>query len=170
MLIFTACGPLIATSNYNDLPEGWKERIVSLTTFEEVKTDQITKINGNQLREELKKYPIAIVHTLANGCSSNVSLEEYEQFALKNGYKLFIVMLGYEYAFLTYNQKRESPLYAIDTDYYTQKRRSVYGKNFLNDLLGRDAHEKIKYESDYFFEYGQVIPGEGSKIKMISYN
>ncbi|WP_430614102.1 hypothetical protein [Flavobacterium sp. JP2137] len=167
-LLFAACGPLITTSNYNDLPDGWKERVVPLTTFEEVKMNQITKINGNQLREELKKHPKAIVHTLANGCSSNLSLEEYEQFAVKNGYKLFIVMLGYEYTFLTYNQKRESPLYSIDTDYYTQKRRSVYGKNFLNDLLGRGINEKIEYEADYVFEYGQLMPGAGSKLKFES--
>jgi hypothetical protein len=148
------------TSDYGKLDEKQKSSIVTLTNFNELKPGILYKINGNQLREEIKKSPKALVYQFANGCTSEYCkpLIVYENYAKKHGYKLFLVMVGYADLDKTTDQDINSPLFVIDDKYYKTRLRNKYCRFFNNELLNRPLKSKdTEYQGNlYFFNNGTL--------------
>lgn len=152
-----SCGVVYdLTNDYGVLTDDWKEIIVPLQSFEEVKRAQITKINGSQLKEELKRYPKALVYVISNHRQEIVSLRELELQMYERNCKLFLVMDGYLFVSATFNQPVYSPIFSIDNDYYNKKYKSTYKRYFINDMLGNQKlSSKIKKDDFlYYFEEG----------------
>jgi hypothetical protein len=79
-------------------------------------------------------------------------LQSRENYAEGNNYKLYLVMTGFAFLNKTTQQKIESPLFALDYDYYKTKYRSTACKKFENYMLGRPLDYKDNNdEGDIFF-------------------
>ena len=115
-------------------------------------------VNAPQLKEEINNYPRAIVYIFTNGCTSTYCkpLSVYENYADKNGFKLFLVMSGFSDLDKTMDQEIKSTLFAIDSKYYKCNLGVKYYRYFTNELQGRP----IKYKNSeyigsiYFFKNG----------------
>ena len=64
MLVIGGTAPIAPPANYNELNLEDKQKIVTLENFNNVDNERINKINGKQLREELKKDDLAVVYFL----------------------------------------------------------------------------------------------------------
>ena len=151
------------TDDYKKLYPEEQNKIVKLENFNHVNSSNIYKINGLQLKEELKNHPKSIVYTFKNGCSSVYCLpmSTYEKYAKDNGYKLFLVMSGYGNLQETTKQRSEvftETLYAIDSDYYETRFNSTFHKYFTNDLRELNRKAKPEWEGSlYFFEKDKLL-------------
>lgn len=163
LMLVNSCTVYGLTNDYKKLNPEQQRNIIPLTSFDETNAQHIYKINGAQLREELKKHPRSMVYIFANGCTSNYCLpmSAYENYAKKNGYSLFLVMDGYARLSETTKQRSEvftAPLYAMDSDYYNKKIRNTYSKYFENDLRGLPHKTKNEWQGNlFFFENGQLV-------------
>lgn len=90
-LSLASCTVYGVTNDYKKLSDDDKSTIVSLKNFDDTNVKYIYKINGKQLKEELKKHPKSVVYIFSNGCTSQYCLpmSNYERFAKENNYKLF---------------------------------------------------------------------------------
>ncbi len=161
VLLLYSCTIQGFTNDYKKLTDEQQNSIVALDSFEgEKDLDKIYKINGSQLREELKKHSRAFVYVFKNGCTSEYCkpLYVYENFAKENNYKLFLVMNGYANLQLSKQEVSNTPLYSIDNEYYNKKIRTTYIRYFENDMLGRDLkyRDKEYYGNLFFFEDGEL--------------
>ncbi|MHC1774169.1 MAG: hypothetical protein AB9834_02030 [Lentimicrobium sp.] len=148
------------TNDYDKLTEAQKGKIARLLHFSDVSKDSIYKLNGMQLREELKNHPKSIVYLFSNGCSSEFCrpLPVYEDFAVKNGYQLFLVMNGYTDLNATIKQPVSGTLFVIDNDYYNEKLNNKYTRYFENDLTKKPLNEKAgKYSGNLYFFEGDTL-------------
>jgi len=158
--LLNACQIIGLTNDYNKLNNTQKEHILPFKSFTEAETGKIYKINGPQIKEEISKYPKALVYVFANGCSSQncMPMMHYEDYAKKNGYKLFMVMTGYGMLDKTIKQSFESPLYVINNEYYNSKYTHIFTRNFTNELLGIPIKSKYRERaidgSLFFYNYG----------------
>lgn len=165
VLMLSSCSVTVygLTDDYKKLTRDRQNRIVPLRSFAETDTVSVYKINGHQLREELRKHPKALVYTFTNGCPSAYCLpmSTYEKFAKENGYRLFLVMEGFGNLNETTKQRSAvftAPLYAIDAGYYQTKYSWNFSKYFENDLRGQPRKTKNEWlGSLYFFENGNLI-------------
>ncbi|TXF75936.1 hypothetical protein [Chryseobacterium sp.] len=144
------------SNDYGKLSESEKLRISSLKDFKQTDTLHVYKINGLQLKEELKKHPKSLVYIFSNGCTSSYCLpmSNYETFARENGYKLYLVMSGYGKLQQTIGQRSEvftTTLFAIDNEFYNSNYEVRYSRMFENDLRGIARKEKPKWEGNLFF-------------------
>lgn len=89
--------------HYEELALGWKDIVVPLHSFDQAKRSEITKINGMQLREELKKHPKAVVGFVVNHGSANSDLKIVEDAATANGYRKFIIMCDFRMPYEIFN-------------------------------------------------------------------
>lgn len=148
------------TNDFDKLNDTQKGNIAKLIHFSDVSKDSIYKISGLQLREELKNHPKSIVYLFSNGCSSEFCrpLSVYEDFAVKNGYKLFLVMNGYTNLDATLKQPISGVLYVIDNDYYKERLNHKYTRYFENDLTNKPLNEKRgKYSGNLYFFQGDTL-------------
>ena len=148
------------TNDYDKTTDAQKKKIVALEKFKDVRTDFIYTINGQQLREELKNHSKSIVYIFSNGCSSDLCkpIEVYEDFALRNGYKLFLVMNGFANLDATLKQPHSSVLYVMDNYYYNEKLNYKYSRCFENDLMNRPLNEKRRaYVGNLYFFEGDTL-------------
>lgn len=159
--IASACTVQGWTNDYDKLNETQKQKIAEFHNFKAVSRDSIYKINGQQLREELKNHPKSIVYLFSNGCTSELCrpLSVYEDYAVKNGYQLFLVMNGYTNLDATLKQPVSGVLYVIDNDYYKERLNYKYTRYFENDLTNKPLNEKAgKYSGNlYFFERDTLL-------------
>ncbi|MCG2610899.1 hypothetical protein LZZ90_05215 [Flavobacterium sp. SM15] len=161
-LVLLSCSIQGLTNDYSKLNQTEKTKIVALENFEKVDPEHVYKINANQLKQELSKHPKSLVYIFKNGCTSDLCkpMFVYENFANKNGYKLFLVMNGYANLNETLEQRInfKSPLFSIDNEYYKSKYRNTYMRYFENDLQGKpiDAAEG-KYLGNLFFFKGNQL-------------
>lgn len=155
-IIMTSCVVAGITNDYNKLPDSWKAIVVPLKSFDQVNRGEITKINGLQLQEELKKYPEALVYVITNHRQDIVSIKQLEDDVQKLGIKLFLVMDGYFFANVTYDQRMYSPVFVMDNDFYKKKHSKTYKRYFINDILGRDRKTKLNSDFLYFFKNGEL--------------
>ena len=142
------------TNDYDKLSDVQKEKITTLKEFQDTRNKLIYKVNGQQLREELKNHSKSIVHIFSNGCSSDLCkpIAFYEDFAVKNGYKLFLVMNGFTNLDATFKQPHSNVLFVMDNDYYHEKLNYKYSRYFKNDLMNRPLKEKAgAYAGNLFF-------------------
>ncbi len=160
-LIFTSsCTVQGWTNDYDKLNETQKQKIAEFHNFKDVSNDSIYKINGQQLREELKNHPKSIVYLFSNGCSSEFCrpLSVYEDYAIKNGYQLFLIMNGYTNLDATLKQPISGVLYVIDNDYYKERLNHKYTRYFENDLANKPLNEKRgKYSGNLYFFQGDTL-------------
>jgi hypothetical protein len=152
-----SCQILGLTNDYKKLSEVEQQKIVALESFENVSLDKIYKINGQQLRTELAKHEKSLVYIFKNGCTSEFCkpMYVYENYAKKNGYKLFLIMDGYGNLNETLEQRNNfsTPLFSIDNEFYDSNIRNNYFRYFENDLQGIAIKIKPKeyLGSLYFF-------------------
>ncbi|MCP1995267.1 hypothetical protein [Flavobacterium sp. HSC-61S13] len=161
-MIMTSCVVAGLTNDYNKLPDSWKAIVVPLKSFDQVSRGEITKINGMQLREELKKYPEAVVYIISNHRQDIVSIKQLEDDVQKRGIKLFLVMDGYFFANVTYDQRMYSPVFVMDNDFYKKKYADAYKRYFINDMLGRDRKTKLNSDFLFFFKNGESVSSQNS--------
>ncbi|SEP99682.1 lipoprotein [Flavobacterium urocaniciphilum] len=162
LLILASCSISGLTNDYSKLKEVDRAKIVTLESFENLEVDKIYKISGKQLRTELEKHEKSLVYVFKNGCTSDLCrpMFVYENYARKNGYELFLVMEGFGNLNATLDQRTSftSQLYAINSDLYDSKYRSVYSRLFENDLLKKDKKYKPKvYLGNLFFFEGNRL-------------
>lgn len=160
--LLSSCAIEGLTNDYKKLTTEQQNSIVVLNSFDSANDlDKIYKINGSQLREELKKHPKALVYVFKNGCTSEYCkpLYVYENYVKENNQKLFLVMNGYGSLSESTNEILSVPLYSIDNEYYDKKMRNTYVRYFQNDMLGRDLDYKEKeyYGNLFFFENGELV-------------
>ncbi len=158
--IVTACAIRGITNDYDKLTEAQKTKIVQLNSFNDVKPGLVHKINGAQLRAELKNHAKSIVYVFKNGCTSDYCkpLMVYESYAKANGYSLFLVMDGYINLDASLDQHIAGVLYAIDNDYYKNNKRNVYSRYFTNEICGRTFDSKEgEYKGNLFLFTGDHL-------------
>ena len=142
------------TNDYGKLTIDQKKQIVELISFDDLKSNLIYKINGTQLKDELKKHPKSLVYIFKNGCTSKMCkpIMIYENYAKANGYKLFLVMNGYANLSETLNQPYSSILFSINNEYYKSNYRNTYLSYFENDISNKPLEYKSKeYLGNLFF-------------------
>ncbi|HSD15077.1 MAG TPA: hypothetical protein VLB74_10550 [Flavobacterium sp.] len=150
------------TNDYSKLSVENKAKVVPLENFENLNTEQIYKINAQQLKSELAKHPQSLVYIFKNGCTSDLCkpMYVYENFANKKGYKLFLVMNGYDGLNSTLDRRIsfKSPLFSIDNNFYESKYRITYTRYFENELTGKPRETKRgEYLGNlYFFKGSQL--------------
>lgn len=158
-LSLTSCTVYGLTNDYKKLSDEEKLTIVPLKNFDDTSTNYVYKINGSQLKQELKKHPKSLVYIFTNGCTSEYCLpmSNYERYARENNYKIFFVMSGYAQLNETTKQRSEvftEPLFAIDNDANDSNIRVKYSRYFENELRGDAKNEKYEWKGDlYFFNY-----------------
>lgn len=103
--------------------------------------------------DALKEYPKAFVYVFAVGCTGDACkpLPVYEDYAKKNGYKVFFVLVSYMDLDIALTDPRTEPLLVIDSDYYGNKFVRGYVEDFKNELKGRDRKFKGPYEGGLLF-------------------
>ncbi|PIE50343.1 MAG: hypothetical protein CSA38_03875 [Flavobacteriales bacterium] len=160
LVVLTQCTVYGFTNDYKKLSDREKTLIHSFTNMESVQPKHIYKINALQLRNELKKNEKSLVYVFTNGCSSDLCrpMIAYENYAKENGYTLFLVMTGYGHLNQTLVQNFNSPLFAIDNDFYDSSIRFKYCKKFENQLEGKPINAKQEYKgSIYIFQKDKLI-------------
>lgn len=161
-IVSLSCSIQGLTNDYSKLNDNEKAKIVALENFDNLNSEHVYKINATQLKTELSKHPKSLVYIFKNGCTSELCkpMFVYENFANKNGYKLFLVMNGYANLNETLEQRInfKSPLFSIDNDFYNSKYRNAYMRYFENDLQGKpiDTAEG-KYLGNLFFFKGNQL-------------
>jgi len=162
VMFLSSCAIQGLTNDYKKLTSEQQNSIVALNSFDSATDlDIIYKVNGFQLRKELKKYPKVLVYVLTNGCISEYCkpLYIYENYAKENNYKLFLVMDGYGNLSESTKEVLNVPLFSIDNEYYDKKMRGTCTRYFENDMLGRDLKykEKSYLGNLFFFENGELV-------------
>lgn len=150
------------TNDYSKLSAENKAKVVPLPDFDNVSQENIYKINAKQLKEELAKHSQSLVYVFKNGCTSELCrpMFVYENYAKKNGYKLFLVMNGYANLNQTLDQRNSfnSPLFSIDNEHYNSNNRNTYIRFFKNELQGKPFDEKSgDYLGNLFFFKGNQL-------------
>lgn len=142
------------TNDYDKLSEDLKKKIVPLPDFNSVEFDKVYKINGKQLREELKNHPKSIVYIFKNGCTSKYCkpLSNYHFYAKEKGFTLFLVMNGYVNLKESLDQNVSAYLYSIDNEHYNEKYRNKYLLCFENELTNKPVNAKSgPYKGNIYF-------------------
>lgn len=154
LLILNSC--IIHIVNDNALDTISQENITkieTLSSFETTDTSHIYEITGLQLKDELRKYDNSLVYIFANNCASEncISIAAIEQFADRNGLKLFLIMMSYYHVEETLIQKPKSILYAINSKAYNLSKSSKYIEAFKKDLGYYNYVTEEKYPGNYIF-------------------
>lgn len=146
------------TNDYNKLNPEEKELISKLENFEELENGKIYQIHAEQLKNEIKTHPKALVYVFTNGCTTKLCLpmNVYINYAETNGYQLYLVMNGFSNLKETMNQDADTPYFAIDNEYYGVSFRTKYSNYFENELmdLPKETRHKNYPGNLYFFENG----------------
>lgn len=153
-VLLSSCRFYGITNDYSTLSNEEKQLIDTCVSFDNLEPKKIYVINGKQLKNEIKNNENSMVYIFTNGCPSEYCfpMSVYESYAKENDIKLYLVMTGYASLQETLQQKFESPLFAIDYDYYETKYRSTAVRKFENDLRERPSDFKDKnYEGNILF-------------------
>lgn len=164
--ILFSCFVVGITNDYERLTGEQRQTIIPYAKATSFETGKIYTINAQELKSEMEKHEKSLVYIFTNGCSSEscLPMAVYEEYAKKHNRKLFLIMTGYGMLNATTDQPLASPLYAIDNDFYQEKRSKKYNQRFKNDLLGRplDYKETEKdfrgnlYGDLYFFSRNEL--------------
>lgn len=163
LFLLNSCGVVKIgglSDDFNDLANQQKAMIKSFEPNLKTDENKIYVISALELREELKKYPKALVYTFANGCSSEFCkpLYVYENWAKNNNYKLFLVMSSYFNLDYTLAESYQSQLYVMDSNYSGKQLKRRYVTYFQNELKGLDRKAKEDWNGGlFFFENGEFV-------------
>ncbi len=132
------------TDGYSRLTKEQRNSIVPFNKNLPLSRDYVYKVNASELLETIKDYPKAFVYVFTPGCTSDACfpLTVYENFAKKNGYKVFFVLSGYGSLDYAFEDPIKEPLFVINSDYYGKKFLHGYIRPFENELKGRDKKDK----------------------------
>lgn len=170
ILSVTACSINIVglTNDYDKLSTEQRNLIKPFKSFDALQSGNIYPINAKQLQEGLKEYPQSMVYIFTNGCEAGLCLPlaDYLNYGEKHGYKVFLVMTGYGNLDETISQNVDAPLLAIDGDYYGEKYRHNYTRQFFNEMDGRDRFEKedIVIGPLLFYSFGELTKSGSSQL------
>lgn len=160
-VLLSSCRFYGITNDYSELSDEEKRLIDTCASFDNLESKKIYVVNGEQLKNEFRNNENSMVYIFTNGCPSELCLpmSVYENYAKENNFKLYLIMTGYARLQETLQQKFESPLFAINYDYYKTKYRSTAVRKFENDLRGRPLDFKDKnYEGNIlFFRKGKFV-------------
>lgn len=147
------------TNDYDDLSDQYKMMITPLGSFENLNNDFIYEVTGPQLLNKLKSNEKSIVYIFANGCSSGLqlSLDQIEYYAQEYGYELYLVMSDYSSLDATISQSIDSPLFAINTDYYGTNKSRKYQRAFQKDIGYDDFVSEHGRHGSYMFYEGDSL-------------
>lgn len=139
--------------DYKHLTPYEKTLIQPLKKDVALKMSRVYKTDATTLLDALKEYPKAFVYVYTAGCVSDACkpLTVYEEYANKNGYKVFFVLTSYKDLDIALLEPRNTPLFVIDSDYYGNKLVRAYVNDFENELKGRDRKAKGEYEGGLLF-------------------
>lgn len=159
LLAAQACAVYGITDDYGKLDKQQKAMVVS-ADFQNPQPDKIYKVTGPVLLQEVQNHEKVLVYEFTNGCSSDncKPMWVYEKYAKDHGYKLFLVMNGFQSIEATLGQRNafQSPLYVIDSKAYSTVYRAKYGRMFRRELSGSTAPED-NYGGLFFFENGKFV-------------
>jgi len=139
--------------DYKHLTSFEKSLVESYNKEKRLLKSRVYKTNAATLLETLQEYPKAFVYVYTVGCVDDTCkpLNVYEDYANKNGYKAFFVLTSYKDLDIALLEPRDSPLFVIDSDYYSNKLFRAYVGDFENELKGRDRKAKDEYEGGLLF-------------------
>lgn len=159
-ICLNSCAIYGLTSDYGKLTTKERALIKDLNSFENLENNKIYPVDAIQLKEEIKKYPKALVYVFTNGCNSEYCLPmaSYLNFANDKDMKLFLVMTGYANIYHTLDQNAGTPYFSINHNYYQKNIRGVNYRYFINELMDLPRNDKIKdFQGDlFFFENGEL--------------
>lgn len=163
LFLLNSCGLVNIGGLSDDFDKLTNEQKAMIKSFEPNAPrdkNKIYVVSALELREELKKYPKALVYTFANGCSSEFCkpLYVYENWAKQNNYKLFLVMSSYFNLDYTLAENYESQLYVMDSNYFGKQLSRRYKTYFDNELRGLAHNAKEDWNGGlFFFENGEFV-------------
>lgn len=119
------------------MPDHYRYRVKTLDSFQNLNQNFIYKITGEQLSEELKNHPKAIVYIFTNGSYLRLKpLQDFIDFAKEKDYKLFFVMDGYMNLRQTLEElsSNPSPIFVINRNADEDNFKPSYVSRFENRL------------------------------------
>ena len=139
--------------DYKYLSPFEKSLVVPFNKEKKLLKSRVYKTNATTLLDDLKDYPKAFVYVYTVGCVGDACkpLTVYEEYANKNGYKVFFVLTSYKDLDIALLEPRNTPLFVIDSDYYGNKFVRGYVDDFKNELKGKDRKAKGEYEGGLLF-------------------
>lgn len=163
LLLCSSCITITGlTSDYKKLDPAFHPYLATYEEGKDTVPNRIYSITGEQIRQQMQRYDKILVYTFANGCSGSTCypLATFKRWADENGYKLYLVTVGYNNLGATLNQYVDLPLYVIDYKAYHTNMRGKYYDRFLFDLLLDEANSKeIVHKQNaslYVFEKGKL--------------
>lgn len=139
--------------DYKYLSPFEKTLVVPFNKEKKLLKSRVYKTNATTLLDVLKDYPKAFVYVYTVGCVGDACkpLTVFEEYANKNGYKVFFVLTSYKDLDIALLEPRNMPLFVIDSDYYGNKFVRAYVDDFKNELKGKDRKAKGEYEGGLLF-------------------
>lgn len=139
--------------DYKHLTPFEKSLVEPFNNENSLKMSKVYKTNATMLLKALKDYPKAFVYVYTVGCVDDTCkpLAVYEEYAQKNGYKVFFILTSYMDLDVALLEPRNTPLFVIDSKYYGNKLFRAYVDDFKNELKGRDRKAKGVYEGGLLF-------------------
>lgn len=139
--------------DYKYLSPFEKSLVIPFDKEKNLLKSRVYKTNATTLLDALKDYPKAFVYVYTVGCVGDACkpLTVYEEYAKKNGYKVFFVLTSYKDLDIALLEPRNTPLFVIDSDYYGNKFVRGYVDDFKNELKGKDRKAKGEYEGGLLF-------------------
>jgi hypothetical protein len=148
-------------SDFKKLSIEEKRMLKEFHEFEKTEQPFIYPINGEQLREEVKRHSKVMVYEFKSNCVSATCypLTSFVRYAQQNNYKLFLVLNSYASLSETIHQEIKLPIFVMDHIFYKTNVRSNYNKRFIADLLKGEEMQVSKgsYPSIYLFEDGKLV-------------
>lgn len=173
LVIFIGCNVKLIviegyTNDYDKLNDSLKALVHPLVNFDSLEAENIYLITPELLKAELARHEKSIVYIFyGEGCNSEFCrkpISFYEQFAADGGCQLFVVLTSYLPVEQAVTQKPNVPLFVVDNDYYNERRRFIYERYFLNDLIGyptctryKDIPDEFKLANLFMYEYDKFV-------------
>lgn len=162
-VILNSCTVYGLGDDYEKIPNHYIYRVKTLESFENLNSNLIYRISGEQLAEELKNYPKSVVYIFTNGnYFRKKPLTDYIDFAKENDYKLFFVMDGYMYLRETLEglNSNPSPVFVINRNTDESNFKPSYVSRFENRLNVKIIIKEKKitcFNCLLYFENGNFI-------------
>lgn len=118
--------------------------------------NHIYVINGLELKKCLKNEKESLVYFWSPKCFSKVciSLNMAQEICSKKGIKLYIVAEYYDSELMNKKYDLETPIFGIDTKYYSTNLTEKYMKKFIIDIEATKDQENrfLYYKNGEFFK------------------
>ncbi|EHQ42987.1 LOW QUALITY PROTEIN: hypothetical protein Myrod_2160 [Myroides odoratus DSM 2801] len=160
------------TSDYKKLDPASTPYLATYEAGKDTLPNRLYRITGEQIRQQMEQHDKILVYTFANGCSGSTCypLATFKRWAEENGYKLYLVTVGYNNLGATLNQQVNLPLYVIDYKAYHTNMRGKYYDRFLLDLLKNEVNStEIVHKQNaslYAFEKGKLTQASNDLLQL----